>query len=213
MVGQGVLRECLRDDAVTEVLAVGRSRLPQRDPKLTELIHADLADLTPVRDRLAGYDACFFCLGVSSVGMSEPDYRHTTYDLTLAAARPIAELNPGSTFVYVSGAGTDTDGRQMWARVKGETEDAVRALPLQTYLFRPGVIRPLNGIESKTRWYRLGYAAAGPIFAVLQRTSNLVVTTEQLGQAMLEVAQHGSPEVVVDNRRIADLAGRYAAGR
>ena len=147
MVGSGVLRECLRDDRVSEVLAVGRTPVGQVHPRLRELVHADLFDLAPVADRLAGFDACFFCVGVSAAGRAEADYRRLTYELTLAVARTVAAASPGSTFVYVSGAGTADDGssRMMWARVKGATENALRELPLRTWFFRPGYIQPLHG--------------------------------------------------------------------
>ncbi|WP_367129946.1 epimerase [Saccharothrix sp. HUAS TT1] len=194
MVGQGVLRECLLDPDVTAVLAVGRGGTGVVDPKLTELVHRDFTDFTPVADRLTGYDACFFCLGVSSVGMSAREYEHITHDFTLAAARVLADVNPGSTFVYVSGAGTDTHGRANWARVKGRTEDAVLALPLEGYAFRPGFIQPLHGVRSKVRWYRGLYAVARPLYPVLSRLlPKHTTTTEQLGRAMLAVAARGAP--------------------
>src|SRR5215213_11705312 len=142
MVGQGVLRECLVAEDVESVLSVVRRPTGVRHAKLTELVHGDFTDFSTVRERLTGYDACFFCLGVSSVGLKEPEYTRITYDFTLAAARTLAEVNPGSTFVYVSGAGTDgsAQGRSMWARVKGQTENDVIALPLRGYAFRPGYI-------------------------------------------------------------------------
>src|SRR5262245_56335881 len=143
MIGQGVLRECLVEPAVTEVLAVGRSATGREHPKLREVTHADLADLTPIEAELRGYDACFFCLGVSSAGMSEDTYRHITYDYTMAAARVFAAQDPDATFIYVSGAGTDSteQGRTMWARVKGKTENDVLALLPNAYMLRPGYIQ------------------------------------------------------------------------
>ncbi|ROP36893.1 NAD-dependent epimerase/dehydratase family protein [Saccharothrix texasensis] len=194
MVGQGVLRECLLDPDVTAVLAVGRGGTGVSDPKLTELAHRDFTDFTGVADRLTGYDACFYCLGVSSVGRPPGEYEHITYDYTLAAARALAEVNPGSTFVYVSGAGTDPHGRARWARVKGRTEDDVIALPLQGYAFRPGFIQPLHGVKSKVRWYRGLYAVARRLYPVLSRLlPGHTTTTEQLGRAMLAVAKRGAP--------------------
>src|SRR5579864_1453935 len=166
MVGQGVLRECLRDPRVEAVLAVGRSATGQSHPKLSELVQQDLFAYSANEARLKGYDACFFCLGVSSAGMSEADYRHITYDLTLAAAETLVRLNPAMTFIYVSGAGTDSSerGSSMWARVKGATENALLRLPFKAaYMFRPGVIRPLHGIRSKTPLYRAFYMAAAPL--------------------------------------------------
>ncbi len=161
MVGQGVLRECLLDDRVEEVRVVGRSEVGDKSPKLRQLVLPDLGDLRDVTDQLTGYDACFFCLGVSSVGMSESDYRRTTHDLTLGIARLLAEVNPGARFVYVSGAGTNANGRQMWARVKGETEDDLLALPWDAYMFRPassnrctGSRRRLASTAASTPWVR-----------------------------------------------------------
>jgi len=144
MVGQGVLRECLVDCDVTRVLCVGRKPTGQQHPKLSELVVPDMTDYSAVEDKLSGFDACFFCLGVSSVGMTETDYRRITYDLTLAAAQPLARLNPQMTFIYVSGAGTDSTerGSTMWARVKGATENALMRLPFRAaYMFRPGFTR------------------------------------------------------------------------
>jgi uncharacterized protein YbjT (DUF2867 family) len=203
MVGQGVLRESLLAEDVTEVLVIGRSSSPVRHPKLREVIHADFADLSTIEDQLAGYDACFFCLGVSSAGLSEADYTRVSYDYTLAAARPLARLNPQMTFIYVSGAGTDAEGRAMWSRVKGRAENAVLNLFPNGYAFRPGIIQPTFGATSKTRWYRIAYLIATPIFPVLHRFApRLIITTDSLGRAMLRVARDGAPKRVLEN---ADL--------
>jgi uncharacterized protein YbjT (DUF2867 family) len=194
MVGQGVLRECLADPDVSEVLAVGRSPLGRTDPKLRELVHGDHFDLSGVADELTGYDACFFCLGVSSAGMSEADYRRVTYDLTLAVARVLAERNPAMTFVYVSGEGTDSTGagRTMWARVKGQTENALLELPFQAYMFRPGFIRPMHGERPKSRAYVIAYVLLRPLFPIAGRLlPNRSTTTERVGRAMLQVAKTG----------------------
>jgi uncharacterized protein YbjT (DUF2867 family) len=207
MVGQGVLRECLVDPAVAEVLAVGRTPVGRSDPKLRELVRADLSGLSTVGDELAGYDACFFCLGVSSTGMSEPEYRRLTYDLTLSVARTLAAVNPGMTFVYVSGQGTDAQGRSMWARVKGATENALLELPLQVYLFRPGYIQPMYGATSRTRLYRALYAVTAPLYPILRRVfPRSLTTTEQMGRAMIEVARHGAPTRILETRDIVRLA-------
>ncbi|MGW7480306.1 NAD-dependent epimerase/dehydratase family protein [Nonomuraea muscovyensis] len=207
MVGQGVLRECLLDDRVERVLTVGRSPTGRAHPKLREIAHADLLDLSPIEDELAGHDACFFCLGVSSAGMSEREYRRVTYDITLAAGTTLARLSPGSTFVYVSGMGTDAQGRAMWARVKGATENALLALPLRTYLFRPGYIQPVHGVTSRTRWYRLAYVVTVPFYPVLRRLlPGAVTTTEHIGQAMIAVAERGAPERVLGPAAINALA-------
>ncbi|MGZ3408435.1 MAG: NAD(P)H-binding protein [Polyangia bacterium] len=215
MVGQGVVRECLLDPGVERVLSVVRAPTGQRDPKLEELVHADFYDYTALEPRFAGYDACFFCLGVSAAGMSEADYRHVTYDLTLAAARSLVRASPAMTFIYVSGAGTDTSerGRAMWARVKGQTENALMQLPFRAaVMFRPGLIQPLHGIRSKTRLYRIVYAIVGPLlFPLLNLLApRMVTTTERVGRAMLRVARQGAPKPLLENPDINQLAAADA---
>lgn len=208
MVGQGVLRECLLDPDVSQVLCIGRSPLGRSDPKLKEILQPDLYDLSPIEGQLKGYDACFFCLGVSSAGMSEADYRRISYDLTLAAARPLARFNPGMTFIYVSGQGTDSTekGRVMWARVKGATENALLALPLKACMFRPGIIRPLHGVRSKTPLYHAFYVLLGPLLGLAQWLfPRQVTTTEQVGKAMLKVAKHGAPKPLLEPPDITAL--------
>ena len=206
MVGQGVLRECLIDPGVERVLAVGRSSTGRRDEKLTEALLPDVGDLSGVEDRLAGYDACFYCLGVSSVGMSEERYTKLTYDLAPSVAGTLVRINPAMTFVYVSGAGTDASekGRVMWARVKGRTENALRRLPFRAaYMFRPAGIVPMHGVRSKTAWYRVLYAAMSPLYPVLKALfPNGVTTTEKVGRAMLAVARRGYPGPVLETRDI-----------
>jgi uncharacterized protein YbjT (DUF2867 family) len=203
MVGQGVLRECLLDPIVQRVLSVGRSATGQQHEKLRELVLPDLSNLSSAASDLSGYDACFFCLGVSSAGMNERDYRRVTYDLTLGAARTLATLNPAMTFIYVSGAGTDSSerGGRMWARVKGETENALLRLPFKSaYMFRPAAIQPLHGITSKTSWYRLLYAMTRPLLPLLRAVvPKYVTTTEQVGRAMIVVAAKGARTPVLEN--------------
>ncbi|WNG41045.1 NAD(P)H-binding protein [Archangium violaceum] len=210
MIGQGVLRECLLDPEVERVLAVGRSETGQRHEKLIELLHRDFTDFSAVEEELSGYDACFFCLGVSSAGMKEQDYRRVTYDYTLAAARTLVRLNPGMTFIYVSGVGTDSTGkgRVMWARVKGETENALFQLPFKAaYMFRPGFIQPMHGVTSKTRLYRVLYGVMGPLSPVLKTLfPGVITTTERVGRAMLRVAKQGTPQRLLENRDINALA-------
>ncbi|KFB87826.1 epimerase [Serratia grimesii] len=209
MVGQGALRECLRDPQVSEVLSIGRSALAQQHAKLRQLTLPELSDLSTIEAQLVGYDACFFCLGVSSTGMSEARYRTLTYDLTLATARPLAQLNPTMTFIYVSGVGTDSSeqGRSMWARVKGATENALLALPFHAVMFRPGAIVPLHGIRSRTRAYDLLYRAFKPLwFVALRLFPNQVTTTERVGLAMLAVARGETTLRVVEPAEINRLA-------
>ncbi|WP_242342690.1 NAD-dependent epimerase/dehydratase family protein [Anaeromyxobacter terrae] len=215
MVGQGALRECLRDPDVERVLAIGRSPTGQRDEKLREVVRADPSDLSGLEGELAACDACFFCLGVSSAGMSERDYRRVTYELTLAVARTLVACNPRMTFVYVSGAGTDSTGRarSMWARVKGETENALLRLPFASaYMFRPGFIQALHGITSRTRLYRALYPLLSPLFPVLNALlPDQVTTTERIGRAMLAVAKRGAKSPVLETRDINELARGAAA--
>lgn len=202
MVGQGVLRECLLDPDVEKVLSIGRSRLKQVDAKIEEIIQRNLFDLSNLESRLVGYDACFFTLGVSAFGMTEADYTHLTYDLTLSIATMLARINPAMTFIYVSGAGTNSSeiGRVMWARVKGRTENALLRLPFRrAYMFRPGFIQPLHGITSKTGWYRAIYAVLAPLSPLLSRFPGYVTTTEQVGRAMLAVAKKGYPKRVLES--------------
>jgi uncharacterized protein YbjT (DUF2867 family) len=206
MVGQGVLRECLLDPDVESVLAIVRNpSLPQND-KLREIVHQDTSDLSAIEDRLAGFDACFFCLGVSAVGMKEEEYRRLTFDLTVSVARTLAKLNPTMTFIYVSGAGTDSTerGRLMWARVKGRTENTLLEMPFKAvYLFRPAYIQPLHGVRTKTAWYGAVYAVMRPFYPVLKMLfPNYVTTTECVGRAMLKVTKQGLPKPVLENRDI-----------
>jgi uncharacterized protein YbjT (DUF2867 family) len=215
MLGQGVLRECLRDPRVTAVLAIGRTPLAETHAKLQQIVHRDFTDFSPLAAQLGGTDACFFCLGVSSAGMSEADYRHVTFDFTLAAARTLAEVSPGLTFIYVSGTGTDSSagGRSMWARVKGETENALFALPFKrAYMFRPGFIQPMHGVKSRTRLYRVLYAITTPLFPIVKLLSGQsAITTEYVGRAMIEAAATGAPKPLLENRDIKALAAKSPA--
>lgn len=209
MVGQGVLRECLLDPAVELVLSIVRAPTGRREPKLRELVHNDFFDFSAIESELAGFDACFFCLGVSSAGMREADYRRVTYDITLVAARVLARLNPSMTFIYVSGTGTDSSekGRSMWARVKGKTENDLLRLPFTAaYMFRPGAIVPLHGVKSKTKLYQFFYTTLGLLLPMLYRIfPRYVTTTEQIGRAMLKVAKHGAPKSVLETWDINEI--------
>ena len=202
MVGQGVLRECLLDPDVRRVVTVGRTATGQQDAKLQDIVHADLLDLGPIEGSLRGLDACFYCLGVTSAGMTEEAYTRVTYDMTVSVASTLSRLNPQMTFVFVSGVGTDSTekGSTMWARVKGRAENAVQRFPFKAaYMFRPGVIQPLHGIRSRTRSYRFFYAIAWPIIPLLKRLfPSAITTTEQIGRAMLAVAKRGAPSVILE---------------
>lgn len=215
MVGQGVLRECLLDTEVESVLAIGRSGTGQQHQKVQEIVRNDLLNLAAMEGSLSGYDACFFCLGVSSAGMDEQAYRRVTYDLTISVAEILAKLNPAMTFIYVSGAGTDSTerGRMMWARVKGKTENALLRMPFKAaYMFRPGYIQPLHGIRTKTKWYAAFYAMIGPLYPVWKLLfPKYVTTTECVGRAMLQVAKHGFPKHVAENQDINNICGGGSA--
>ncbi len=216
MVGQGVLREALLDPQVEAVLSVGRSPAGQRHPKLREILHPDLGDLTAIEAELAGHDACLFCLGISSVGLSEADYAQVTHDLTLAAARTLARLDPGMVFVYLSAAGSDRteQGRGMWARVRGRTENALFRLPFaRVHAVRLAGIRPMHGIRSRTPYVDRFYRLLSPVLPLLQAVFPAIMTsTEEFGRAMLALAKgrDGAPPVI-EGRDIAALA--RAAGR
>ena len=209
MVGQGVLRECLLDPEVRRVLSIGRTAIGQQHPKLGEIVRNNLFDYSDIESDLSGYDACFFCLGVSAAGMSEDDYRRVSYDITLAAATTLLKINPGMTFIYVSGTGTDSTerGRTMWARVKGATENALLRLPLKAaYMFRPAFIQPMHGETSKTRLYRVFYVIARPLMPLLKRFfPRYVTTTEQIGRAMIKVARSGAPKAILETEDINAL--------
>ena len=203
MVGQGVLRECLVDAGVTEVLAVGRSASGVQHARLREVLHDDFTDFSKIESRLAGFDACFFCLGVSSIGMEPERYRHLTYDVTMAAANTLARLNPGMVFTYVTGKGTDqTETSPLgWARVKGKTEKDLLKLPFKAaYMFRPSGIQPLHGVRSKTPWINAVYALTAPLLSWMVRaTPNHMTTSEQLGRAMIKVARDGYPKPILES--------------
>lgn len=206
MVGQGVLRECLLDSDVEVVLAIVRNAsLPPHD-KMREIVRHEVSDLTPIEEQLSGVDACFFCLGVSAVGMDREQYRRLTYDLTVSVAGTLVKFNPMMTFIYVSGAGTDSTerGRMMWARVKGRTENALLQMSFKAvYLFRPAYIQPLHGIRTKTAWYGAAYALMKPVYPILKTLfPNYVTTTECVGRAMLNVTKRGFRNAVLENRDI-----------
>lgn len=209
MVGQGVLRECLLNPDIVYVLSIVRVPSGQRHPKLRELVHTNFLDFSPIESELSGFDAAFFCLGTTSAGKTEEQYSRATYDITMAAAEPLARLNPGMTFVFVSGAGTDTTekGRVMWARVKGKAENALSQLPFKAaYMFRPAVIQPMHGIQSRTALYRIPYLFLRPLIPWLRRRfPQHVTTTEQLGRAMIAAAKHGAPKQVLESADINKL--------
>lgn len=207
MVGQSALRECLLDDAVREVLAIGRKSTGKQHKKLREILLGDMTELASIGQEVTGYDACFFCLGVSSAGMKEEEYTKITYDLTLSVAEVLVRLNPQMTFIYVSGSGTDSSekGRSMWARVKGKTENALLRLPFkQAYMFRPGGIIPMYGVKSKTRLYQALYDVLRPLNRLAMKSS-LFITSEQLGKAMIKVAKDGYSQPLLESKDLKQL--------
>jgi len=209
MVGQGVLRECLVNPEVEKVLSVGRNPSGRQSPKLDEIVRKDLLDYSGAEAELTGFDACFFCLGVTSVGMSEERYRQITHDIALAAARELVRRNPTMTFVFVSGMGADSSGAGpvMWARVKGETENDLIAVGFPAvYIFRPGAIVPMHGIRSKTWLYRVFYGVLGPILPLLMRWfPKYVTSTERVGKAMIRVVKRGGAQRILENGDINEL--------
>ena len=210
MVGQGVLRECLLDPDVERVLLLVRKPSNHCNEKIREIVVADFLDYSAIENELVGYDACFFCLGVSSVGLSEQEYHRITFDLTMAAAKVLVKNNPAMTFVYLSGTGADSSesGKVMWARVKGKIENALFQLPFKgVYAIRPGYIQPLHGIQSRTTWYRLFYAMLRPIYPLTKTVlPGLVTNTENIGRALLQIAKHGAPNHILESREINRLS-------
>jgi len=205
MVGEGVLLECLADPRVARVLVVNRKPLGRSHPKLTEIVHADFHDLSKIEHQLAGYDACFFCLGVSSIGMNEHDYRHVTYDLTTNFGRTLARLNPEMTFCYVTGASTDSTehGQVMWARVKGATENELLRMFRRAVMFRPAMMKATSGQRNLKGWYR-ALAWIYPIGRALAPSK--FCTLQEVGRAMINAATAGAPRHVLEVRDIVDLA-------
>jgi hypothetical protein len=210
MIGQAVLRECLTDRDVTAVLSIGRRPSGAQHAKLRDIVHDDLIDVGAIEAQLAGYDACLFCLGSTSVGMTEAEYTRVTYDVAMAAATALSRQSPGMTFVFISGRGTDASeqGKTMWARVKGKTENAIARLPFKaTYMFRPGYIQPVHGEKSRTAWTRNTYLLAGWLYPLWKLLfPNYVSTTEGLARAMLAVAKRGADKHVLEVRDINRVA-------
>jgi uncharacterized protein YbjT (DUF2867 family) len=205
MVGEGVLHECLLSPDVEKVLVVGRRPCGTQHPKLIEIIQKDFFDLSPIESQLAGYNACFFCLGVSSVGMKKPDYEKMTYDLTMNFARTVRKENPDMSFCYISGAGTDSSekGKVHWARVKGKTENDLQTLGFrQTFLFRPGILKPTPGLKNTLGFYKW----AGWLIPIIQLFSpNSVTSLAQLGKAMIGAVTNGYDKKVIEVSDIRSL--------
>ena len=202
MVGKGVLLECIDSPDVESILVINRSPVDVVHPKIKEIIHKDFFDWSGIRDQLSGYNTSFFCMGVSSAGMKEADYRRMTYDLTLGFAKVVLFLNPTMTFCYVSGAGTDSSekGRMMWARVKGKTENDLLSLGFAAaYMFRPGYIHPMRGIKSKTRLYNTFYTFLKPLYGLLKRMPKYVTNNVTIGKAMIAVGLKGYSKGILES--------------
>jgi hypothetical protein len=205
MVGEGVLLECLEAPDVEQVLVINRKPGGVSHPKLREVIHGDFFNLLPIEQQLTGFDACFFCLGVSSVGMSKEEYRHITYDLTLNVAQLLAKLNPSMAFCYVTGAGTDSSeqGSVAWARVKGATENALLRLFKRAYMFRPGFMKATPGQNNVKSYYKF-IAWLYPIGRSLYPAG--FCTLQEVGLAMIKVAVHGYRKQILEVKDIVALA-------
>lgn len=206
MVGEGVLHECLLHQEVEKVLVINRKPCGVSHPKLKEIIHADFFDISPLERQLAGYNACYFCAGVSSAGMNEKKYRHLTYDLTLSFATTLVKVNPDMTFIYVSGSGTDSSekGRMMWARIKGKTENDIFKLGFKNaYAFRPGFMQPTTGLKNTLK----GYALVSWFFPVLRFAfPGYACTLEEVGNAMIYATLKGYKQQVLEVKDIVALA-------
>jgi len=210
MVGKGILLECLGRPEVESILVINRKPLDIQHDKITEIVHNDFYNLSTIEPQLKGYNACFFCLGVSAFGMSETDYSRITYDMTLHFADTLLRLNPDMHFCYVSGQGTDSSekGRVMWARIKGKTENALLGMPFKkSYMFRPGYIQPMKGIKSSTKLYNMLYMVFKPLYPLLKAVFPTQLTSSvQVGNAMINVVLFGSEKKHLTNIDINLLA-------
>ena len=209
MIGGGVLNHCLQRDDIEAVLVVGRRNCGVTHPKLTEILHDDFTNYSKIEKELKGYNACFFALGISSMGMSEADYTRITYDYAVAAAETLVKLNPGMTFCFVTGMGTDDtlQSGQMWARVKGKTEVKLKTMPFKgVYIFRPGYIQPFEG-QKNISWI---YNVVAPLYPVWKRVfPKYVSTVDQIGAGMINAVRHGSEKQTLESADIVELAKRY----
>ncbi|MCT4637921.1 MAG: NAD-dependent epimerase/dehydratase family protein [Bacteroidales bacterium] len=208
MVGKAALLECISSPEVERVLVINRKSINISHPKLNEIVHNDFSDFSSIKNHLSGYNICFHCMGISALGLNEDKYSHITYTMTNALAETLLELNPNTVFNYVSGAGTDSSekGKIMWARVKGKTENRILSIGFKdAYAFRPGIILPEKGIKSRTGWYNLFYTLTKPIFPLLKK-SDSVITSSQLGKAMINIAVHPQELKHLENRDIKKIA-------
>ena len=212
MIGSGVLIEALAHPAVDSVLSIGRSSSGMQHPKLKELIHRDFTDFSEVEDQLAGYNACFYCLGISSFRMSEEAYTRITFEFTEKVGEVLSRLNPDMSFCFISGAGTDADSNTMWAKVKGNAENVLKTFSFkQLYLMRPGYVQPVKGVKSKTKLYSFLYLLFGSLYPVWKRLfPKYVSTSEEIGLAMIHAVLHGFEKQTLESIDIVELAHRHA---
>jgi len=209
MVGEGVLKECIADATVTDILLLNRKTINPDHKKVKEILVHDFFELKKIEHDITGFTACFFCIGTSAVGKKEAAYHKITYDLTINFAETFLEQNPNSVFCYVTGQGTDSSekGKTMWARVKGKTENKLLGMSFKSaYMFRPGYIQPMKGVTSRTNWYALIYKIFSPIYLVLKHFPSTATNTVNVGKAMLRVADGNHPEKILGNKEINDLA-------
>ncbi len=208
MVGKGVLLECIEDNRISEVLLINRISCDVKHRKVKEILHADFFNIKELEDKTAGYDAFFFCMGVSSAGMNEEKYYQLTYTLTMGFANLMSKVNPNSTFCYVSGAGTDSSEKKSgWAKVKGKTENAILALPFKAaYMFRPGYIQPMKGIKSKTALYNTLYVIFKPLYFLIKPFKSIATDSVTLGKAMINAAIKGYDTKIIESKDIFLLA-------
>lgn len=208
MVGQLALRESLYDPQVKQVLAIVRRPTTNQHAKYQEIVLPDISDLTSIQDKVTGYDACFYLIGVSSTGMTEADYTRITYEMTIKTAAQLIHLNPNMKMIYISGMGADRteQGKEMWARVEGKTENALLRMPFKgAYMLRPSAILPMHGVRSKTTQYRLIYNLFKPLNPLLKRMKS-VITSEQLGQVILHLAKTGTTKEVLEKEKLKEIA-------
>ena len=211
MIGKSLLLECLESPDVTSVLVINRQPVGLQHAKLTEIIHKDFFDLSPLKKQLTGFNTCYFCLGISAAGLSEDKYHQITYELTMNFAETVLSLNPGIIFCYISAAGADSSekGRIMWARVKGKTENALLAMPFKkAYMFRPGFIQPMKGVRSRTRLYNAIYAVLKYLYPLLKGLPQYITSSDRLGQAMLKAVLKGYDQPILESRDINLLVAK-----
>lgn len=209
MIGKGVLLECIEDSRVESILLINRHPSNFNHKKINEIIHEDFSDFSSLIDVFTDYNTCFFCLGISSVGLSEHDYHRITYELTINVAKTLLKANKDITFFYISGAGTDSSekGKMMWARVKGKTENALLAMSFKkVYMLRPGYIQPMKGIKSRTSLYNIIYFIFKPLYFILKLFKSIVTDTASLGKAIINVGINGYNKTIIESADINKLA-------